>query len=166
MEEFEKTCTPSHSRKQSAEESNVKENMHRDDLLEGAENIPTEVVSEVSESNDPLMCSLSTRPLPEVSIETEGEGLLTSVAGTKVSDAAKSTSQSQKRSVAVRDLPKGIYVTNTESTGKNLRTTNETVCLEPLETRDGQKKKTLGQFPLLQDLMGSGFRTNAQSQKF
>lgn len=166
MEEFEKTCTPSHSRKQSAEESNVKENMHRDDLLEGAENIPTEVVSEVSESNDPLTCSLSTRPLPEVSIETEGEGLLTSVAGTKVSDAAKSTSQSQKRSVAVRDLPKGIYVTNTESTGKNLRTTNETVCLEPLETRDGQKKKTLGQFPLLQDLMGSGFRTNAQSQKF
>lgn len=168
MEEFKNTYTPSHSRKRETDESNGKENMHRDDLLEGAENFHEKVVSEFLESDNPSVCSLCTRP--EVSIETDGEGLLTSLAATKVSE---STSQSQKRSVSVRDLPRGIYVTNTASTGKNLRTgaTNEMAALKPLETganqelRDGQKK-TLQQFPLLQSLMSSGLRTNTQSQKF
>lgn len=174
-EELENTYTPSHSREQETEDSNIKENMHRDDLLEGAENINEIVVSEFLESDDASTCSLSTRVLPEVSTEMEGEDLAMSLASMTVSDAvSKSSSQSQKRSVAVRDLSKGIYVTNTASAGKNLRTgaTNEADTLKPLEmgasqeTREGQKKRTLQQFPLLQSLLSSGLRTNTQSQKF
>lgn len=132
----------------------------RDDYLEGAE-----TVSEASAVESAAGRESSADNSADVSTESlakSGAPAVDGRSGTKAPDGPESASCAQKRTMAVKDLSKGIYVASasnpkTENAADNKQSTAGRAAI------DGSKNDAvLLQFPLLQSLVG---RSNATSHQ-